>query len=505
MSRTSQILKAVSIGYGFQAVTAFTGLVLTPFMLGWLGIDSFGRWLVVLQMLTLLGLLDFGVIAVLPREVACASGKNDLRSVANVVRRAMWLVLLQMPAVSLIAAIVWFLLTHRKPELENPLALILITFVLQFPFRLPAAVLVGLQDLGFTGLLQAISWLLTTVISVVLVYMGWGLTALAIGWAIGQGVSCVMAWCRLRISFPEVGGGMGWPGWPALAAHLGPSFWTTLRQLAQFLANGAELLVLDWVAGPAVVVVYSCTVRLIAFVNTQPYLLVTAATPSVAQLQGTGDRERLWRACRALGLGMMLFSGALAIAILAITASFVPLWVGADKYAGPAVVLLAVTVMVARHTIFTFSQIVFALGYDSRLAITSVADGVVTVIATCAWVSAVGVIGVPLGSLTSLVLTNGIVGVLTLAAAEGVSPLKAVLWAVPWLVRFLLVATPIAIASFTEAAGRPTFAVAMLVSGLLTYCGLTLPLLGREPLRGYRSRFLAAVRKKVGLSISASN
>ena len=67
-------MRALVLGYGFQVAVALVGLVLAPFLLGRLGAHDYGLWLVVAQVLGLLGLLDLGVNAILGREVAAASG-----------------------------------------------------------------------------------------------------------------------------------------------------------------------------------------------------------------------------------------------------------------------------------------------------------------------------------------------------------------------------------------------------------------------------------------------
>jgi O-antigen/teichoic acid export membrane protein len=499
VSRTTQLLKALSIGYGFQVLAAVTGLLLTPFLLNHLGTEPYGRWLVVLQVLTILGLLDFGVVAVLPREVARASGSDGRELVSRTLTRAYWLVVLQLPLIATIGFAVWFLVASHRPELSVPLGIILLAFVVRFPLRVPGAALSGLQDATFNGLLQLVAWFITTVVSVAMVLAGKGLVALAVAWGCGQIVSCVVAWWRLNTRFPETRESRAWPGWKELTHQVGPSFWNTLQQLAQFLLSGSELIVLDWTLGPVAVVVYSCTVRLISLLNNQPYALAISAGPAIAQLQGSGDRERLWRACRALSLGTVMASGLMAIVILATNGAFVPAWVGVDKYAGAAVVLAAVVLMVARHTVFTFTHVVFALGYDSRVAFAAIADGVLTVGATYAWVSAVGILGVPLGSLTSLIFTNGLVSVLTVAAAEGGSPLGVVRWMVPWLVRFLVVAVPLAGFAVSSASSNPFAAAIALIAGVGLYLALNLSLLSREPLKGYKQRIVNTLRRKIGL------
>jgi O-antigen/teichoic acid export membrane protein len=496
-SRTARLALALTVGYGFQGIVAATGIVLTPILLARLGTAAFGEWLVVGQVLAILGLLDLGVAAVLPREVALASGTGGGERVPAVAQRATWLVWLQTPVVGLVAGGVWAGVSAARPELGGPLAVILAAFVVQFPLRLPGAVLAGLQDQAFCSVIQAGGWLVTTALSVGLVFGGFGLYALAAGWSAGQILACALCWARLRVRHPSATLWSAWPGREALGEHLRPSLWTATRQLAQLLVYGSDLVILGWLLGPAAVVLYSCSTKLLALLNNQAYLLVTTAVPALGELRATGDRDRLCRASQALGLAMLVVSGGMGIAVLAVNAAFTQWWVGPEQFAGPGLTLLTVGSMVARHWVFTWLQTTFAFGYDRRLAIAAVADGVVTLAATIAWTSAVGVIGVPLGSLTGLALTNGPVGLFTLAAATGVSPLRALAWACPWLVRFAAVAGAVAAVGFHAAAGNPLVAGGLLFGGLTAYGLAVLSLMRREPLRAYSSGPLAALRRRL--------
>jgi O-antigen/teichoic acid export membrane protein len=497
VSRTGRIARALTVGYGYQAMVVVVGLWLVPFFLGRLGKEDYGLWLVVGQVLGYLSLLDLGVTAVLPREVAAASGAADrAERVPEVVRRAAWLVGLQTPLVAVAAAAAWAGVGAARPELAGPLAVILAAYVLLFPLRLFGGVLNGLQDLAFAGGLQVAGWAVTTATSVGLVLAGWGLYALAGGWAAGQVTAAMAGWWRVRARFPQARPRGGWPGWAGLRRFMGVSLWSSVRAVAQLLLNGTELIVLAWAVGPAAVVAYVCTTKLVAVVNNQPYLLVSSAMPAMAELRAGGDRDRLWRACRALGVGMMLLSGALAVAVAAATPAFVPRWVGPDQYAGPAVTLLAVLVMVARHWTYTLLQTAYALGHDRLLALVAMADGLATTAATAGWVLAVGVVGVPLGSLTGLALTNAPFAVWAVATLAGVSPLRVAGWLAPWAARFAAVFAPVAALTFTPEAGSVPSAAGLLLGGLGAYAALAYPLLNREPLRGYREQMLSGLRRK---------
>jgi low temperature requirement protein LtrA len=57
ISRTSRVLRGISLGYVSQALVMVTALWLTPFLLNRLGQEDYGLWLVGLQLLTYLTLM----------------------------------------------------------------------------------------------------------------------------------------------------------------------------------------------------------------------------------------------------------------------------------------------------------------------------------------------------------------------------------------------------------------------------------------------------------------
>ncbi|MDQ3804559.1 MAG: hypothetical protein M3416_12090, partial [Acidobacteriota bacterium] len=75
MGRTKRFIGGVGYGYANQVVVTLTGLWLTPFLLGRVGQHDYGLWLVGAQVMAYLMLADFGVVALLPRETAFATGR----------------------------------------------------------------------------------------------------------------------------------------------------------------------------------------------------------------------------------------------------------------------------------------------------------------------------------------------------------------------------------------------------------------------------------------------
>ena len=74
-SRSRRFIGGISIGYLHTALVTIVGLWLTPYLLRHLDQHDFGLWLLTTQLLFYLGLTDFGIVALLPREIAFATGR----------------------------------------------------------------------------------------------------------------------------------------------------------------------------------------------------------------------------------------------------------------------------------------------------------------------------------------------------------------------------------------------------------------------------------------------
>src|SRR5438093_2554225 len=119
MSRTTRFLSGVGFGYAGQALVMAAALWLTPFYLHRIGQHDYGLWLVCAQIIAYVLLLDLGVVALVPRETAYATGRGDAAALARVVARASRIVLWQMPVVALAAVGVWWMIPEEWSALRS--------------------------------------------------------------------------------------------------------------------------------------------------------------------------------------------------------------------------------------------------------------------------------------------------------------------------------------------------------------------------------------------------
>lgn len=442
MGRTQKFIRGIGFGYAGQVLATLVGLWLTPFLLLQIGKHNYGLWLVGTQLIFYVGLLDLGVVALLPRETAFATGRAGSFSAAkdlpSIVGQTTRLVLWQTPLVAIGAAVVWFLLPAEWAALRQPIAVVLGAFVLTFPLRIFGAVLQGLQDFGFLGKAYIVAFVLSTAVTVGGVLAGFGLYALAFGWAALQLASAGANWYRLRKHFPGVlPSSLPQLGREVARLRLKQGFWISTNQVAQVLLTGTDVLIIGKLFGPVAVVPYVCTAKLISVLSNQPQLLMQAAGPALSQMRAGESRDRLPQVCIALTQAMLMISGAVVCVVLATNQGFVGRWVGAEQFGGLMLTTLILANMLLRHWNVTFGYALLSFGYEKRLCLTALLDGLVTVGAAIIFVHWIGLIGAPIGAIAGAAFVSLPLNVLALARESGSSVIQQIQPLLPWFARFV--------------------------------------------------------------------
>lgn len=506
MNRSSRFLRSIGVGYASQVVITVVGLWLTPFLLDRLGQRELGLWLVGTQLLGYLGLLDVGIIAMLPRESAYARARDQQPGAPGgelqyVVGRTARVALWQLAAMCLVAVAGILLVPEGWRELRGPLTVVFAVFALTFPFRILHGVLLGLQDLTFVGIASFLQWATTTVLTVVLMLMGFRLWSMAYGWAAGQLLATALWMFRFALRFPEV-----LPrrvprlSLSEVRALFGRGVWFSVSQVSSALLLSTDLLIIGHVLGPAAVVPYSVTGKLIQVLSNQPQLLVSNAIPALAELHELRDRERVRRASGAVVRLLLLGSSAVVCAALAVNRGFVGWWVGPEQYAGDLLTVAILGSMLLRHAQLTTAFMLHAYGrYDRFSSLTMLTDGAVTVVSGALLVRWLGPIGAPLGSILGASLVSLPLSFRVIARELGISQRELAMQYVSVGARLL----PTAVAILLVVRRWPVDTLpGIILAGVLAgiaYAATMFPMLTRPPLDAYVAPRLAWIRRVLHL------
>ncbi len=406
-NRTRKFLHGLGAGYLNQVIILLGGLWLTRFILFHFGAERYGVWLVLMQLFILLEILDFGVLALVPREIAYLNGKHEdpdekrqaFHDYLNKVRR---LTLYQLPLIALVVygmALV-FVQGYESGEVELPVLVVAASYVLLFPGKMYRAILQGLQDLAYVSLLLTICWLVQATLICVLILLGFDYWSFVIAFTINHWLNAFLCWFRVRKLYPDalpnqLLGTFSKTDLP----YLRSGFWVTISRISTALFNGAELVLVGWIAGPLAVVMYSCTAKIITVALHQGHTFVHLAIPAYSEMRGNSSREELMTASTNLGLLTLLLSGGMAGVLLMTNGPFVTWWVGDEFFGGKMFTVLLVAAMICRHMMVCLTSILFCFGFEKVSALVALVHGLLLVVA--AWIlgASMGPIGVALGAL----------------------------------------------------------------------------------------------------------
>jgi O-antigen/teichoic acid export membrane protein len=507
-ARTKRFIAGAGIGYAYQAVVMVVGLWFTPFLLRHLGQHDFGLWAVGTQILGYLVLLDMGVFALLPREAGnatgLAQGRPEAAQISLLTAKVIRIVLIQVPLVALMAALTWYFLPAAWLALRAPLAVMLVVFVALFPFQILQGILNGLQDLAFLGSIRMLSWTITIIVSLTLVFRGFGLYSLAIGWGIGEVISILCFAWRTKVRFPYVlPKSLFSATWKESRTYLGRSMWVTFSRVASILLNGSDVLIIGKVLGPFAVVPYVCTGKLISVLSNQPQMLMDLALPGMSEMRYAESKERIQQASTALSQIMLLFSGALACVVLVLNRSFVSWWVGANQYGGFKLTVLIMALVLLRHWSRTLINTIFSFGYERWISIVSLIDGAVSVSLAIVLVHFLGPIGAPMGGIIGVCLVSlpanlwALSRELNTSAGRLLAPIRG------WALRLTLLALLAALLQRSFSWHSFPVMAGIGVGSLLLYLAFMFPVMLSPPCSVYLKPVLHNLRLRMGRTFRA--
>ena len=298
-------------------------------------------WLASGALLAYAALADFGIFGVMPWLIAEADGAKDIVKIRSLLSHGLVVGVFGGGLYVLAALVLWVffprflhLTAADQQILRGPIFVMTAATAVGFPLRLFSALRSGLQDVKFMGGLAVAQTLLSALLIVGFLRLGFGLYAVAIGSAVppvGVGLASLVrtvvldrsplhSWPRFRWSNARpifVGGAGSW---------LGTLGWQ--------LAFATDAVVLASLGYRDHVPMFAITSRLGLTLMQFAWALPDSASIGLAQLNAEGTRERVTETVSALLRMHLLLVGGVICVVLAVNAGLVRVWIGPDLYGG---------------------------------------------------------------------------------------------------------------------------------------------------------------------------
>lgn len=369
MSRIRRATVAASFTYLQYALVIVSGIVLVPMLLHYLGARTYGLWLATGELLGYVGMVDLGVLGVLPWMIAEADGRGDRDRIRALLSNGFAVGLAVGVGYALVFWILWTTLPSAlslsaadRQTIGPPLLLLVLTTVVAYPLRVFSALIAGLQDVTFNGWLTASRHVLSIAVTVSLLMSGYGLYALAGASACMSMLTVIGGLVRTMRLTPDLL--RSWPRPSISTARTlmtnGAGVW--FGALGWQLASASHGLVITALGRAEWVAVWACTSKLTSTATQLSWVVPDAGLVGLAQVHGEGrGPSRIRPLVLTLLRIHLLLAGGAACALLALNPAFVTRWVGADLFGGLAlntVLALGIIVHSTVHGLLTTASVV---------------------------------------------------------------------------------------------------------------------------------------------------
>lgn len=488
MHLSSKIVRNSIANYGGNLAGLVVGFLLTPFLVHSLGDSQYGAWVLVGSLGSYFWLLDFGLGASVTSFVSRyrATGEQErLNSVVVSSIALLSVVGLLSLAGSVALALTVDLFFHLPPEVVPEVrAMIYVTGIaltISFPLGVFGGVLRGYQRYDLVNLVGATSTVANALLSVLVVKMGFGLVGLS---AVGLLTNLMVGGGRLALAM-RLDRGLRVRPFLARPSTLreiaGFSVWVFVINVSVQVVYRTAPVIISAILSVAQVTPYAIANSLAQYLRRFVDPILAVLLPAYSELSAVQDSDRtrqlFFEASKAVGAVSM----PMAMGLMLLGKPFIGLWMGPGyEWAGTLLYLFVPPIFLS-FLVAAGDKLLWAKGKVRVNSYVALADTVLNLSLSIGLAHVLGLVGVAMAPLLSVMVTNG-------------------LWLLPYICREAGVPVRVYLSSVVRplliAAAPSTAAVLALMSLVGTGGYLQIALLGASHVAVYWTVFFLAASKE---------
>lgn len=343
-----RLLRNVGAGWARLVVEIGVGFVLTPFIIGSLGMASYGIWSLLNNVVGYLGLVDLGIRGSVGRYINHYMARRDAERTNEVVVTA----LVFLTAMSIVALVVALLLGRyfqvvfpKTPDaLTHPIAVALPLLAVGLWLTLVTAVFTQLavakDRFDIVHAVNVLQVLLRAGAVVFVLRSGWGFLGLAVALVATNLLGAVLhGWIGLALN-PEIRPALRWLSRERLREVWRFGVVTFFTRAANQLIYQADGIVVMVFFGPAAVGIYSVATTILQYGQNLVEQVGSSLYPSVTKAGSLRDYEGLAKsfllqARLGFAIAVLVYAG-----LIVFGRAFLDLWVGPEYHQAATVLIL---------------------------------------------------------------------------------------------------------------------------------------------------------------------
>lgn len=390
-----------------------SGILLVPLYLKFLPLNVYGTWLAAGNILAWLTVIDPGVSTILKQRVAIAYGRRDFAEIRDYLLAG--LVISSIIAIGMI--VTGLIFAKYIPTLLNlPVSVDPGLIKKAFIMAITGSSLIvfsnsitcinqGLQSSVGTGIIYLTVMVLSILITIYLLFQGFGLIAAAFA-PICQGAGLAV-------------GNFGYLIWRMRSENLGRSFsfkrmaplvklisFTFLGRMGTVLANNMDLMIVARSLGPEVVAVLNLTRKGPEISRNLIERPAVAFTPAISHLLGSGQAAKVRIVLLRLICILLWVLGLICGGFITFNDDFVRLWVGSEFFGGTTINVIICSTLALSVASNSLSTLCLALGDIRTNSLVCATQSVIMMIILFPGVKLLGILGAVLAPLLSFAVVS---------------------------------------------------------------------------------------------------
>lgn len=411
----------------FMIISIGIAFFMMPFVIRKLG-DTWYGILTLVQVLTgYYYFADLGLASAVSRYVTLYVSKKDFKntniiintSLAIYVAMAFFICFLTMTSAYFAG---YFVPDKAILQIVRIMIVIMgLNLAMEFPFKAFAGIMGAFMRYDLLSVSHLGTLILSTILTVMFLNMGYGVIALSVIGFICSQVSNIIFYRIAKYLFPGMSIRKEYFRKDRMRELFGYSVWSFVMQIGDQLRFRVDSFVIGWALGAVYVTHFSIGASVASYLLVFIFRATNFLTPLFTKYYAEGDNEAIRsKLLLATKVNTILaaFGGGL---IIIVGESFLTRWVG-TQYLDTYPVLVILTVAVILEAIQTpANNVLMAIAKHRFFAIINTGEGLCNLAISIALVKRYGMLGVALGTLVPLVVSRLIVMPIYLARCIGLS------------------------------------------------------------------------------------
>lgn len=410
----NQLKAGAIISYANLLIGNIIPFVYTPIMLRLLGQAEYGLYGIANSIMGYIGLLNFGIGGTIVRYLSKYRAEGDREQEARVA--GLFLKIYSVVCVLILTAGFIFaanvevysrsLLPDEVETLRSLVILMTLNTAIFLPFGVFNSIVIAYERYIFSKLVGVLATVLSPVLHLILLYMGYGSVGLVIGSTLLNVVTYgLYAWyalgrLKIRPSFKPAGKGLlreilKFSAFVFLASIVDTLYWTT------------DKLIIGWAKGTKDTAVYNIGATFNTYVTGLSSAISSLLVPKLTQMVvKDAPKEEFTRIFIKVGRLQFLIVSVIVSAFVAFGRQFIALWAGPEYHQAYYVALLTMIPVTIPLIQNTGINILYALNRHQFRSTVYACIAVLNAVLTFWWVEHYGIIGAAMATCIAYVIGN---------------------------------------------------------------------------------------------------